>query len=292
MQEKDGWERVRASVPDYRIIVRAERKARKARKYHKHHKIYIRGAHYEYLFEKVAGMRSIIYRRRLKHHKTITKRLINGKNLIIKIIALVMLLIIGICLYSGTINIENTVNDTKSIVNDTIENIIIKTENISLQTTLTEEDLRECENYIFIITNEKRVIHGAPKLVWDSNLATVAREHSSDMAKNNFFDHINLKGEDPTARAIKHGYNVHKELGGGWYSEGIAENIGEIPIGNVIGIGYVSHEPSSIATAHVQSWMESPGHKANILNIEYNRVGIGVAYDEKSNSYIATQDFW
>ena len=73
MQEKDGWKRVRASIPDSRIISRATKKARANKK---HSKIYVRGAHYEYLFEKVGIIKSIIYRskfiiyrRRLKHQK-------------------------------------------------------------------------------------------------------------------------------------------------------------------------------------------------------------------------------
>lgn len=305
MEEKDGWKRVRATVPDYRIINRAERKARKS---HKHGKIYVRGAHYEYLFEKVAGMRSIIYRKRLIHYKDIDR-----KRRLIKVGITLVILVIGIYLYFGTVDNKNAVNNTlenyvenssikdntsiieiweESIVNDIIENIITKTENISLQTTVTEEDLRDCENYIFIITNEKRAIHGVPKLVWDSNLADMARKHSLDMAQNNYFSHTNLGNEDPTMRAIRHGYNTHKDLGGGWYSEGIAENIGMMPTGNVIGIGYVYNDPESIAIAHIQSWMESSGHRTNILDVEYIRMGVGVAYDKESNSYIATQNFW
>ena len=69
MKKGDGWKKVSAMVPDHRIINRA---ARKAKKLHKQHKIYVRGNHYEYLFEKVAGKESIVYRRRLKHYKKLT----------------------------------------------------------------------------------------------------------------------------------------------------------------------------------------------------------------------------
>jgi len=110
------------------------------------------------------------------------------------------------------------------------------------------------------------------------------------MAENNFFSHVYQRGEDPTARAIRNGYNVHKELGGGWYSDGIAENIGKMVTGNVVGLGYVSNTAEAIGVAQVKSWMESPGHRANILDSQYDLIGIGVAYDG-SSYYISTQNF-
>ena len=150
--------------------------------------------------------------------------------------------------------------------------------------------MNECEKLTFEKTNEERISSGLRPLVWDSNLADIAKDHSLDMIQNDFFSHINLKGEDPTARAIRHGYNVHKELGGGWYSEGIGENIGMMPTGDVVGIGYVSNEPESITTAQINSWMDSSEHRANILNSQYDKIGVGVAYD--GLHYIFTQDFY
>ena len=60
MEERDGWTRVRQTLPDSRIIIKAEKIAKKI---HKHHDIRVVGTNYEYFFEKVAGQNSIIYRR-------------------------------------------------------------------------------------------------------------------------------------------------------------------------------------------------------------------------------------
>ena len=158
------------------------------------------------------------------------------------------------------------------------------------KTEPTDEELRKCEKLIFEKTNAERKAHGLYELTWDSELANIAREHSLDMAQNEFFSHVNLKGEDPTMRAIRHRYDVHKELGGGWYSEGLAENMGKMPTGDVIGVGYISNDPDSIAIAQVESWMNSLGHRGNILNSRYNKIGVGVAYD--GHYYISTQDFY
>ncbi|MBD3263397.1 hypothetical protein GF374_03390 [Candidatus Woesearchaeota archaeon] len=149
---------------------------------------------------------------------------------------------------------------------------------------------KEIEQAILKYTNAERKKQGLSALSWDSKLADIAREHSLDMANNNFFSHDNLRGEDPTARAIRNGYNVHKELGGGWYSEGIAENIGKMPTGSITGGGYVANNADSIAKAHVDSWMDSPGHRANILEKDYTRLGVGIAFD--GTYYVGTQNFY
>jgi len=151
------------------------------------------------------------------------------------------------------------------------------------------EKVEEIEKLIFDKTNAERRTHGLHELTWDPNLANVAREHSLDMAQNHFFSHVNLKGEDPTDRARRHCLNVEKSIGGGLYVVGIGENIGKMPTGNVVGIGYISDNPDSIATAQVQSWMGSSGHRANILDPQYDRIGVGVAYD--GMYYISTQNF-
>ena len=148
---------------------------------------------------------------------------------------------------------------------------------------------KNVEKSILKYTNTQRAENGLNVLIWDDNLANIAREHSLDMATNGFFDHTNLKGEDPTDRAIRNQYDVEKKLGAGYYSVGIGENIGSMPTGNVVGMGYVYSDADSIGKAHVDSWMDSPGHRENILNPEYDVIGVGVAYD--GIYYIATQNF-
>ena len=43
-----------------------------------------------------------------------------------------------------------------------------------------------------------------------------------------------------------------------------------MPTGNVAGIGYVANDADSIARAQVESWMQSPGHRKNILNAQFS----------------------
>lgn len=149
----------------------------------------------------------------------------------------------------------------------------------------------QIENAIFTYTNAERNKLGLKPLILDTALSNIAREHSKDMAQNGYFSHTNALGEGPTERAKRVSYPLHKDLGGGWYSEGIAENIGKMPTGNVVGIGFVGDDADSIAKAQVKSWMDSPGHRANILDTTYDRIGIGTYYDG-TLYYLSTQDFW
>ena len=149
---------------------------------------------------------------------------------------------------------------------------------------------QEIELAILKYSNEEKQANGLSVLEWDQELRDIAFDHSLDMAQNDFFDHMNLNGQDPTDRAIAGGYSVHKELSGGWYSEGIAENIGSMPTGSVVGYGYISRDADEIGKAHVDSWMDSSGHRANILSGDYDKLGVGVAYD--GLYYVATQNFW
>jgi uncharacterized protein YkwD len=146
------------------------------------------------------------------------------------------------------------------------------------------------ELVVFRLTNEERAKQGIAPLVGDDALAVVARDHSTDMAEHHFFSHTNLQGEGPTERAERHGYPIRKDLGGGWYAEGIGENINQMPTGNVVGYGYVNNDAESVARIQIKAWMESPGHRENILKGQYTNLGVGTAYD--GTYYYTTQNFW
>lgn len=150
----------------------------------------------------------------------------------------------------------------------------------------TEQQFIETvENLVFLKTNELRT----NPLKWNKDLAIIAREHSEDMANRNFFSHDNPDGDGPTERAQKHGINIKTPQGGGVFQIGIAENISQVPTGNVIGCGYV-YSAEEVAECAVSGWIISPGHYANMVDSSYSEIGVGVA---KNNSgvYYLTQDF-
>jgi uncharacterized protein YkwD len=157
-------------------------------------------------------------------------------------------------------------------------------------------NIPELETEIHNLINNERQKNGVATLQYDSKLSDIARAHSQDMATRNYFSHYTPEGDGPTERAIKSGYSVHKELGGGYYSDGIAENIFQNNLYDTVtyynGIPvYDWNSQSEIASSTVNGWMNSPGHRQNILTSTYDNEGIGIAISSDDKVYI-TEDFW
>jgi uncharacterized protein YkwD len=106
---------------------------------------------------------------------------------------------------------------------------------------------------VLALTNAERAKAGCNvALKANSALTTAAQDHAEDMLKNNYFDHNSQDGTSPFDRMTAAGYK--------W--SGAAENIAA---------GQAT--PESVMT----SWMNSPGHKANILNCGLKDLGVGYA---------------
>ncbi|SDL49367.1 Cysteine-rich secretory protein family protein [Glycomyces sambucus] len=116
----------------------------------------------------------------------------------------------------------------------------------------------DAESEILGIVNDRRAENGCGGLDRDSRLDTAARLHAEDMAVNDYFDHTSQDGRSPTDRANAQGYEG-----------GVGENIA---------YGYPDAE------AVMEGWMNSEGHRANILNCDYDVIGIG-AYDRDGTIY-------
>ena len=125
-------------------------------------------------------------------------------------------------------------------------------------------DIAAWEQEVFELVNEIRVENGLAEFEYDDTLADVARAHSQDMIDRNFFDHYNPDGASPFDRMKAAGIRYTMA----------AENIAA---------GYPS--PESV----VEGWMNSPGHRANILSGN-KYLGVGLALGG-SYGYYWTQCF-
>ncbi|GIJ60573.1 CAP domain-containing protein [Virgisporangium aurantiacum] len=114
------------------------------------------------------------------------------------------------------------------------------------------------------LVNSERSKAGCGALTNDSRLASAAQKHSADMASNSYFSHTSQNGDEMADRIDASGYK--------WRS--IGENIAK---------------GQSTPAAVMQAWMNSSGHRANILNCGFRNIGIGLAYDGRSPVW--TQDF-
>jgi uncharacterized protein YkwD len=106
------------------------------------------------------------------------------------------------------------------------------------------------EAQVLQLTNNERAKAGCGPLRMNSALTRAAEAHAADMVDHHYFSHDSLDGTNPFDRMRAAGYT-----GGA-----MAENIG---------VGYKT------AAAVVEGWMNSAGHRRNILNCTYTVIGIG-----------------
>jgi uncharacterized protein YkwD len=116
------------------------------------------------------------------------------------------------------------------------------------------------ERQVLEYTNQIRQQQGCGPLRLDSALVEAAGEHASDMVRRHYMDHTNPDGQDPGDRMAAAGYR-----GSSW--------------GENIAAGYDS------AQKVVAAWMQSDGHRKNILNCRFNRIGIGYDPGQVKSSY-------
>ncbi|MFI2619819.1 CAP domain-containing protein [Streptomyces sp. NPDC018584] len=119
------------------------------------------------------------------------------------------------------------------------------------------------EAVVLTLVNEERAEAGCRPVTADSRLAALAGRFSADMAERDFFGHTDPDGATPWDRAEKAGI---PDLGGENIARGQAD-----------------------ARAVMESWMNSPGHRANILNCDYKTMGVGAHFAPGGPWW--TQDF-
>ncbi len=130
-------------------------------------------------------------------------------------------------------------------------------------------DIASLENQVFIVINQKRAEYGLKSLVWDEQAAAIARLHSSNMANFNFFSHVGMDGKHVDNRADSIGLRNWRMIG-----ENIAYNSGfDNPVERA-----------------VLGWMQSDGHRNNILRNKWKETGIGISVSAQGKFFI-TQVF-
>lgn len=158
-------------------------------------------------------------------------------------------------------------------------------------------DAQVLEAQIHELVNAERASQGLSELGWDADLAAVARAHSLDMSARGYFAHINPEGEGPLERCREAGFAVRKIPTGDFqYRLGCAENLfqGSIEKTRWYAEGTYSHSDyytvEELAGQCVAAWMESPGHRENILTPYWLAEGIGIVIAPDGKVYV-TQNF-
>jgi uncharacterized protein YkwD len=105
------------------------------------------------------------------------------------------------------------------------------------------------------LLNQERAARGLQPVRLNHRLSVAAKRHSRDMVQRRYFDHTSPSGRTFTARVSAAGYRF-RSLG-----ENIAWGSGSFATPRAI----------------MHAWMESPGHRANILRGKFREIGVGIA---------------
>jgi len=141
--------------------------------------------------------------------------------------------------------------------------------------------------------NAERTKMKLPALAWDGALARIGTAHSRDMAKRGYVGHQSPEGNGFPFRyrragyscGIREGRTIHKG------AENIALGSLYASVTTVNGVKHYDwNSAEALARRAVEGWMNSPGHRKNILTPYWRREGIGVAIGADDKVYV-TQNF-
>ena len=163
----------------------------------------------------------------------------------------------GDTLWKLAVKYEVGISELKS-ANPQIQNFDLIYPGQAINIPPLDSGVTSFEQEVIRLVNEIRAENGLKALTYDWELSRVARYKSQDMKDNKYFSHTSPVYGTP--------FQMIKNFGISYRSAG--ENIAK---------GY------STPQAVVNSWMNSSGHRANILNANYTHIGVG---------YVAGGNYW
>ncbi len=144
----------------------------------------------------------------------------------------------------------------------------------------------QAEAEIHKLVNIQRSEHGLEPLIYDRELGKIAKSHSIDMVKRDYFSHFTPNGVGPEDRGKNAGYDCRNYISDEEIKyDGIKENI----FINESESSLISAIPKEIAQDTVEWWMNSPEHNAVILDKLLHVDGIGITWSQ--NKILVTHNF-
>lgn len=137
----------------------------------------------------------------------------------------------------------------------------------SNQPTLATQQPLSIDEQVLALVNQQRRQAGLKAVQLDPRLTAAAQAHSQDMALNDFFGHVGSNGSQADDRILSAGYN---------YSV----------MGENVAAGFAT------AAGVVQAWMNSPGHRQNILHPMLREMGVGLYLLENDTGAVNYRYYW
>jgi uncharacterized protein YkwD len=164
---------------------------------------------------------------------------------------------------------EYLANDTGSVNYNSYWTTTFGTPSMPSEKQMNSEEKMNPDfiNQVVDLINEERTQANLDPLQMDRQLSEAAQLHSESMAGDNFFSHYGVDGSSPFDRIEDAGYQYARA----------AENLAA---------GYQTPE------AVVQGWMNSSGHRANILNSDLTEIGVGYEYLANDTGSVNYNSYW
>lgn len=144
----------------------------------------------------------------------------------------------------------------------------------------SEPDVPALQRLMLDLINADRQANGLTAVAWDESAAQAAMAHAEDMAAQGYFSHWNTKGWGPDVRyGLAGGTDVIREnVASQWrrYDDGRPAPIDDW---------------SEVIREAQTGLMNSPGHRANILDPHHTHVGVGIAYNPQTGETRIAQEF-
>lgn len=283
-----GWEEIdEKDVPQW-VYNKAYKIAKKTGRWWN---IYLKGKHYRYYIEHLGGQGTIVYRKlRYKYRKEREKKI---KKAITALTMLAVVALAGYFLYPAYQSGE--IQSSFQSIGENISSWWNESGDYSAPVTSSKPEINilELEKQIHDLINEERDKRGLPALAWNDTLNIIARKYSQDMANRIYFSHTDPEGHDFSYRYQQEGFNCEVCVGNYIYmgAENILQNNLYSSVTYYDGVpSYDWNTQEEIAESTVQGWMNSQGHRQNILTTYWKSEGIGVAISNDDKVYI-TENF-
>jgi uncharacterized protein YkwD len=150
-----------------------------------------------------------------------------------------------------------------------------------------QADMTDAARQIIAGINNARAQRGLVLLRSDASLTRIANDRSTDMIARDYFSHYDPQtGQEPLLRYLQ-ALNFQYRYAGENIAE-IKNDAGWVPPWLTVAARYTSID---LASEFVKGWLNSPEHRANILNPNYHRTGVALASTLDGHRIVATQAF-
>lgn len=140
------------------------------------------------------------------------------------------------------------------------------------QLALAQDENPDFVQNVVELVNAQRLTNGLTPLRASALLTQSAQNHANDQSRRNYIGHNSPEGVTPTQRIMATGYDRNAYTGENIYN----------------GFGSASYTSPQAA---VNWWMNSPAHRANILNPSFTELGVGLAITTSTGMHIYVQNF-